>query len=281
LNYSKIFKTLCEEVQEIELEKEEKTEYLRKFSGFSDLNADELFQKHIFNWLKFLNIDESDKNFGNVLDLGCGWGKDLIILSMLNFENVVGVDVFDNRINIAKKRCNFHSGKGNLNSQVTIIHENFLNYNQVHKKKYHKIYCYDVLTHIHPINEALDCIYKSLKPNGIFVSGDLNINNPISYYNFKKLFTSRYGHFDYGFVHEASTDPSTKKPVLMAEEAIWSEKDYKTLAKEHGFRNVEFFYPFSLPTSIFNKKFVLLENIINKLPLSKYFGREMFVRMTK
>ena len=250
MNFSKIFQVLCEEYQAIGFEKEEKTEYIRKFSGFSGSNTDELFQKHIFNWLKFLNIDESDKNFGNILDLGCGWGKDLIILSMLNFENVVGLDIRDDRLNMAKKRYNFHSEKGNLNSKVTILHENFLNYDQVHKEKYHKIYCYDVLTHIHPISEALDCIYKSLKPNGIFVSGDLNINNPISYYKFKKLFTSRHGHFDYGFVREVPiTDPSTNKPVLMAEEAIWSEKDYKALAKEHGFRNVEFFYPFSLPTS--------------------------------
>ena len=88
------FSALCKEYQEIEFEKEEKTEYLRKFGAFSGLNIDELFQKHIFDWLKFLNIAESDKNFRNVLDLGCGWGKDLITLSMLNFENVAGVDVF-------------------------------------------------------------------------------------------------------------------------------------------------------------------------------------------
>ncbi len=200
---------------------------------------------------------------------------------MLNFKNVVGVEVFQDRINIAQKRLDYHKNNGNIKSSVKIMHENFLNYNTIHKENYHKIYCYDVLTHIHPIDDAFENIYKSLKPNGIFVTGDWNMYNPITYYNFKKLFTSRFGHFDYGFVHETTNDPKNNEPVLMAEEAMWSKNQYKDFSKRHGFRKVEFFYPISLPTSIFSEKFIFFENILNKLFNTKFTGRELFVKFTK
>ena len=53
----------------------------------------------------------------NVIDLGCGSGRDVYILSKLvgDTGSVIGVDMTDEQLEIANKYIDYHKEKFNLN----------------------------------------------------------------------------------------------------------------------------------------------------------------------
>lgn len=94
----------------------------------------EAMPAYLLNPLKLIHDEIKDKFYGcgspiphllkgkTVLDLGCGTGRDVYLLSQLVGEDgkVIGVDMTENQINVAKKYQDFHQDKfGHKKSNVS------------------------------------------------------------------------------------------------------------------------------------------------------------------
>lgn len=113
----------------------------------------------------------------NVLDLGCGTGRDVYVLSQLVGENgkVYGIDLTENQINIAKKYIVEHMERFEYNkANVKFYHDEIENLD-----KYFSDKSLDVITSNCVINLledkeiVLNKIYKILKYGGEFYFSDV------------------------------------------------------------------------------------------------------------
>ncbi len=133
-------------------------------------------QKYDENYFKtfYLNKLSQDKSC-LILDIGCGNGKYLNILNNFGFNNLYGIDISPEQIEIAKKT--------NLLNVQCIDALDFL---KNVKEKYDVILLIDVLEHLdlNPSIELINLIYKALKFDGklfIQVPNALSLFSPLRY----------------------------------------------------------------------------------------------------
>ncbi len=113
-----------------------------------------------------INI-EKDKN---ILDLGCGTGTVAIIVSEL-YPNakIIGIDASPQMIAIAEKKI--YMSESNIDFIIALAEK--LPFND---HKFDLIYSFEVFHHLPDIvkNQALNEIFRLLKPNGIFLLNDFS-----------------------------------------------------------------------------------------------------------
>lgn len=103
-------------------------------------------------------IKNTIKN-GKVLDIGCGTGQNLILISK-NIVSGVGIDISNERLKIAKKIAELNSLKNLKFENKSALENNFK------KESFDWIICTEVLEHIENDELVLDNISKWLKKNG-------------------------------------------------------------------------------------------------------------------
>lgn len=111
-------------------------------------------EKYFLNF--FLKKFEKKKNL-KILDIGCGYGKNLKILEKYGYYNTFGIDISLEQIEIAKKN--------NIKNVECI---NAIDFLKNSKEKYDVILLIDVLEHIE-LEESIELIKlinKSLNENG-------------------------------------------------------------------------------------------------------------------
>lgn len=113
------------------------------------------------------NIDRSNVNNFNVLDLGCGGGLTCEPLARLG-ANVTGIDFVKKNIDIAKS----HAKSSNL--KINYIHEDLDTFTI--KKKYDIILMLEVIEHIDDWEILIAKIKKNLEPKGILILSTINRN---------------------------------------------------------------------------------------------------------
>lgn len=105
--------------------------------------------------LKNVGINTDDK----VLDVGCGTGRITSLLHNLTNQKIIGIDISDKMIEIAKEKYkdkNF----------VTFISDDF--YNHIFEEKFDKIIIYNAYPHFMDKNKFNDALYRNLKTDGEF-----------------------------------------------------------------------------------------------------------------
>ena len=156
----------------------------------------EKYPKHILKYLK--NVHEEIRNtyYGcglvipeniescNILDLGCGTGLDVYILSQIVGEkgNVTGIDMTDKQLNIANKWKDYHREKFNYNTNnVDFIKGNIEELNKLNIKSNSK----DIVISNCVINLCLNKrnvlkeVHRILKNGGEFYFSDVYSNKRI------------------------------------------------------------------------------------------------------
>lgn len=116
-----------------------------------------------------------------VLDAGCGTGSEVILCGLLGAD-VTGIDIKEERLNVAKKRIKYYENKMNTKINVKFSLENILK----HSGEYDVIWCMEAITHIDPVDEFLHTSYKNLRNNGRIIITDPNALNPYIYMKTKK-----------------------------------------------------------------------------------------------
>lgn len=113
----------------------------------------------------------------NVLDIGCGSGVMTCWLAEQVGKDgaVVGIENNLNQLNAAKKRAadaGIHNATFKLCSAYDIDTLN---------EKFDLIYCRFLLHHLHNPMKAIEVIYQSLKPNGVYAAEEGIVNYAFSY----------------------------------------------------------------------------------------------------
>lgn len=148
---------------------------------YGEQNLDSIRRQFLFwqNYFgKFLPKNKSVK----ILDIGCGNGGFVYWLQELGFNNVIGIDMSEEQVEVAKKL----EIKNIIQSDSRIFLED-------KKEVYDIIFGRDVLEHFNKeeIIDVLDIIYGSLKQGGQFICQTVNAENLL------------WGRLRYGdFTHE-------------------------------------------------------------------------------
>jgi 2-polyprenyl-3-methyl-5-hydroxy-6-metoxy-1,4-benzoquinol methylase len=118
------------------------------------------------NYLKYVS---KDKN-ANILVVSCGPGYFVNLLNKEGYNNVYGIDSFQEKVEYAKKK--------NLNCQT----EQAFPFLEKHENEFDTIFCEQELNHLtkEEILQFLQLCKRSLRSNGVLIVHVLNGANPIT-----------------------------------------------------------------------------------------------------
>ncbi len=122
----------------------------------------------ILNPFKRIEFDEIVKNlhFSNndeILDFGCGYGYQTILLAKQKCKKIVGIDPSEEAILHAHKLLAYK------NSKKVIFRKGLIEKINFRKNQFDKVVSFCVIEHIQDYPEILKEIYRILKPSGEFV----------------------------------------------------------------------------------------------------------------
>ena len=113
-----------------------------------------------------------------VLDAGCGYGSEAILLSHLGVP-VTGVDLRPDRLSVARKRGEYYQSIGYCTSPPEFMSRNILTHLAERPRSYDAIWSQASIEHIEPTQTFLDLAFEALKPGGRIVISNVNKLNPI------------------------------------------------------------------------------------------------------
>lgn len=135
-------------------------------------------------------LDEGSR----LLDVGCGAGA-LCYFAKKKYENIYGIDISENALNIAKK-YNIITSKVNLNEERLPYEDNYFD----------AVTCLDVIEHVFEPVEVIEEINRVLRKGGVLVISAPNIR----YWQhiFSLIFRGKFPktsdnkeHYDGGHLH--------------------------------------------------------------------------------
>lgn len=117
-----------------------------------------------------------DYKEGNILEIGCGWGKYLYHLKSQGFKKLYGVDISSEQVKTAKEKLFLEN----------VEKKDALEYLKKTKEKFQVVILIDVLEHleIEYIMELMDLISNRLNSGGLVlvqVPNGISLFNPILY----------------------------------------------------------------------------------------------------
>ena len=117
-------------------------------------------------------VDKDEHKNSNVLDIACGSGVLLKLLSIKNFtphSQLTGIDISDSELQLAHKKLS--------NLDINLFKDKAQNLDFIENNSQDLIFCHWALTLMNPIIPVLKNIKRLLKNEGIFsaiIDGDLN-----------------------------------------------------------------------------------------------------------
>lgn len=220
-----------------------------------------------------------------ILDCGCGVGSQSILFGLLGAE-VTGVDLFRDRLELAKSRKVFFEGKTGKKIKVEFMLKNIF-------KVLNSDYCFDIIysresiSHIHPLESFIEMVRrKTSKDMKIFIN-DSNWGNPIVRYKVYKLFWNKNRNLK--FFIKNYEDPDTGELIEVAKERMFSPRTISRLLNDYGFEVVDSktigFLPklkicSILPVKMKQPAYRVLcniDNILSKFILTRNHGTRMLL----
>lgn len=146
----------------------------KNYAGFTEKVATSCRDSHGNNSYELLlNIVDKDKHKNSdVLDIACGSGVLLKLLSIKNFtlqSQLTGIDISDSELQLAHKKLS--------NLDINLYKDKAQNLDFIENNSQDLIFCHWALTLMNPIIPVLKNIKRLLKNEGIFsaiIDGDLN-----------------------------------------------------------------------------------------------------------
>ena len=149
---------------------------------------------------------DHDKKNMHIGEIGCGNGSAIAYLENLEFLTVdyVGIDISMNMMRLAKKRP--------LPTNWNILFAKTSGNNCVFRENYFDVIFSISVLHHFDIDKILECISKSLKPNGLFIVNEPSERNPFAKIG-RKL---GVGYGVYGFFKNKRKKPLLPQPITEA-----------------------------------------------------------------
>lgn len=139
-----------------ELYKKYVTEFKHYIGSDDTVNYKSLYK--VFK-RRYLSLIKHFSDNAMILDVGCGTGYLLSFLNKAGYNNLYGIDISEEQVNIVKKK--------GLNADKI----NFFDFIKINKKKYDIIFAMDVVEHFHKeeLVELFNGFYSLLNENGILI----------------------------------------------------------------------------------------------------------------
>ena len=143
------------------------------------------FDHYLRGWLP-------DSKNVRIVDLGCGYGRLLRFFSKRGFNDLLGVDVSPEQVELARR----------MHSRVE--QADVLEFLADQSESFDLITAFDIIEHFHKdeVFQFLDACHRALKPGGRIILKTLNANNP--------SMSLRYGDF----THEVAFTPKSLDAVM-------------------------------------------------------------------
>ena len=202
-----------------------------------------------------------------ILDCGCGYGTTCLYLAMNGIATKgTTLEYYSSQIESRKSYWNQY-GDSNLFSYV---YENIFD-NPPAPESLDYIILQDTLHHIEPVNEGLQLFYNGLKKGGKMILVEVNGSSLIeSFIFFLKRGNKRVVEF---------YDEKLQKNILMGNENFRTEKGWRTLFEEAGFKideesinYVRLFFPTLYNAHNLQQVIDKEQRIARKYPLLKKYG---------
>ena len=188
----------------IEITKDTKHYYGKVLNKSTDLKTNacctiKKYPEHIKNALINIHEDITSSYYGcglvipdnlknmNIIDLGCGTGRDVYLLSQFVGENgnIAGIDMTDEQLEIANKYIDYHKEKNNFNKTNVVFKKGYI---ESLDKLNLKEASYDIVVSNCVVNLSsnkefvLNNIYNLLKTGGEFYFSDVYSSQRIPYH---------------------------------------------------------------------------------------------------
>jgi len=160
-----------------------------------------------------------------LLDAACGYGTEAIIFSLLG-ASVVGIDLNEVRLKIAKRRVAYYQSKLNKNLSIKFLPRDAIKF--LKKGVFDIIWTTNAISHIYPVEKFLTTAWHNLKPHGNLIIRDANKHNPYVFHTASQA-QKRRGRV----IHRS--DPESGEDVLMGVENIFTVNEMTTLMKKARF----------------------------------------------
>jgi ubiquinone biosynthesis O-methyltransferase len=163
--------------------KDERDEDIREF--FNDMSKG---RNETINANPIINYEQSlrarvvlgsldIKDGERVLDIGCGNARDILYIARTGAQQVVGVDISDGMVLVAKEELEANKFE-NILLQVGDV--TALDFPDCH---FDKVLCSEVIEHVPDVNKAFVEMRRVLKPGGRLV---ISTPNKVSWYGFER-----------------------------------------------------------------------------------------------
>jgi len=160
-----------------------------------------------------------------LLDAACGYGTEAIIFALLG-ASVIGIDLNENRLKIARSRVDYYRAQVNKDLSIKFLPKDAIKFLQ--KEAFDIVWTTNAISHIYPVENFLTTTWYNLKPQGKIIIRDANKHNP---HVFR---IASQAHRRRGRVIHRS-DPESGETVLMGVENVFSIKEMINLLKKANF----------------------------------------------
>lgn len=182
--------------------------YFSKLSNAADLQSFEIHaRRYAYNFDRFL---EGINKKGACLDIGCGVGQFLYYLRKSGFQDLYGVDMDQNMVEITKKMV----------PEAKISWSGLSSFLESQEKTFHIISMNDVIEHLEPseIVPTLRKVRQTMEESGVLLIKTPNLSNPISVNARYKDFTHKTG-FTESSLEQVLVEADFRKFEFYEEEA--------------------------------------------------------------
>ena len=191
-----------------------------------------------------------------ILDAGCGLGTECLLFAALGCE-VYGVDLREDRVNIALKRRKYYEDLVQRELNIQFMLENVSDI--LDQNRFDFIWSKDAISHIHPVEPFLTKARDALQENGKLVISDDNRLNPVVRLKYR------------------NPSVGTMTGVQYAHEKMFSPRELTKLIVDaglhvDGIETTGFLIPPMAASRVCFNQFVNLEIGIKRMPLLGAFG---------
>ncbi len=195
---------------------------------------------------------------GNILEIGCGTGKNAFALAERTGMRVLGADICVPFVENAKNEFSLP------NLQFEVL--DFNDPEHIKGRKFDYIIGNGILHHLYyNLDKALETLYTLLEKDGKIIFMEPNLYNPYVYLI-----------FSYPYLR--------KKAHLEPDEMAFSKPDIEGKLRRAGYRNIEveyrdFLLP-GIPTTLI-KPSIVIGSVLEKLPLVNKIAQSIFIQACK
>lgn len=201
---------------------------------------------------ELMNIVRSFTKQPDVLEIGSGTGTESLWMA-LNGANVIGIDITEERLQLANKRKKILESKFGIDLNVNFLKKNVL---EMSEMRFDVVWMEQAFHHLEPREQVLQKISTLVKSGGYVVISESNAMNPL---NQLQLFMRR------GFKTIKKFIDADGVEHVYGDERILTANKLKSHLRAHGFEILSIRYYRIFPSGNIFEKLISLEKAWPKI----------------